>query len=154
MLEIVFQVLPVLYLLLASVPLIVIDLREHRLPNKIVLPSIALTFFSWLVLAIAYGDWVKFLLALSCAILTFAIGFTLNRLGLLGMGDAKLGFALVFVLAWFSWGLSLLLPLLVVGLGTLTVLWLYFTNRIRLGSSIPLGPHLIVSFAILLGIAL
>jgi leader peptidase (prepilin peptidase)/N-methyltransferase len=154
MLEIVFQVLPVAYLLLVSVPLIVIDLREHRLPNKIVLPSIALTFFSWLVLAIAYADWVKFLLALSCAILTFAIGFTLNRLGLLGMGDAKLGFALVFVLAWFSWGLSLLLPLLVVGLGVLTVLWLYITNRVRLNSSIPLGPHLIVSFAILLGIAL
>ncbi|CAB4128733.1 Prepilin type IV endopeptidase, peptidase domain containing protein [uncultured Caudovirales phage] len=154
MLEIVFQVLPVLYLLLASVPLIVIDIREHRLPNKIVLPSIPLTFFSWLVLAIADGLWVKFVVALSCAILAFAIGFTLNRFGLLGMGDAKLAFALVFVLAWFAWALALALPLLVFGLGALTVLWLYFTNRIRLNSSIPLGPHLIVSFAILLGIAL
>lgn len=154
MLEIVFQALPVVYLLLVAVPLIVIDIREHRLPNKIVLPSIPLTLFSWLVLAIAYGDWVKLIVALSCAILTFAVGFTLNRLGLLGMGDAKLGSALVFVLAWFSWGLALLLPLAVVGLGALNVVWLYITNRVRLNSSIPLGPHLIVSFAILLGIAL
>ena len=29
---------PALYLLLVAIPLTVIDLREHRLPNRIVLP--------------------------------------------------------------------------------------------------------------------
>jgi leader peptidase (prepilin peptidase)/N-methyltransferase len=145
--------LPVVYLAGTAVPLIITDVREHRLPNKLTLPAFPLTLLCWLGWGITHGDWAKLLIALACAIGVFGLGVLANRFAGLGMGDVKLVTSQVLVLAWFNWGFALSLSLVAIVLLSLTLLY-YWTTTKRLPSSIPFGPHLIVAFSFLMGVAL
>jgi len=51
MLDIV-ALLPLAYLAVIAIPLIIVDVREHRLPNKMVLPFIALSFITTIVVSL------------------------------------------------------------------------------------------------------
>ena len=91
---------PALYLLLVSVPLLVVDIRSRRLPNKILLPVFPVWLISSIYYAVVSGDW------LSSVVLPLAIGIpvsiillVMNYKGSLGMGDVKLlGVLAMFVL--------------------------------------------------------
>lgn len=148
----VFELIPVAYLLAVASPLIITDIREHRLPNKYVLPAIPIALVSWLVLAITYNLWATFFVALACASAIGIIGLVANRFGFLGMGDVKLVFSLVLVVAWFNWNLALLIPVMAMLLVLLSIFYLFITNK-RLPQSLPLGPHLIISYAFLVAIS-
>lgn len=152
--ETVFELIPVAYLLAVSGPLIITDIREHRLPNKLVLPAIPVAFVSWLVLAITLNEWGKFFIALLCGVGIFTLGLVANRFGSLGMGDAKLAFALLLVVGWFSWPLALLVPVVAVLFAMVSIAYLVFVRKVGMPQSIAFGPHLIIAFAFLLGIAL
>jgi leader peptidase (prepilin peptidase)/N-methyltransferase len=153
-LEIVFELIPVAYLLAVSGPLIITDIREHRLPNKLVLPAIPVALVSWLVLAITLNQWGKFFIALLCGLGVFALGVLANRFGRIGMGDVKLSFSLVLVVGWFSWPLALLVPVLALVFILATVAFIIFVRKNPTPQSIAFGPHLIIAFAFLLGVAL
>lgn len=153
--ETAIQALPVAYLVGTAVPLMVVDIREHRLPNKLVLPAFPITLLSWLALAVAHGDWVRLLIALACAVVMFAFGLVVNRFGILGMGDAKLWSSQLFVLGWFGWQFALLAPALAIVLAIAHIGWRYLRQGSRIfGASIAFGPHLIIAFVFLAGVAL
>jgi leader peptidase (prepilin peptidase)/N-methyltransferase len=84
--------------------------------------------------------------ALLAAVITFAISLLINRMGLLGMGDVKLMTVMSLALGWYS----VLLPIIALGLTFLfagaVALALLMGKRIKLGSSMPLGPYLIAGF--------
>ena len=136
-----------LYLLAVAWPLSLTDLRERRLPNKFTLPVFPLTALGQ-VLAVAGGaPLIKFLLALLCAVIAFAAGIALNRAAGLGMGDVKLISGMTFGLAWFNPllpGIALFIAFLLAGVVALVLIALKRTNT---GSSIALGPYLLVGFA-------
>ncbi len=137
-----FQLLGAAYLAIFTIPLVVIDLRERRLPNKITLPAIALTFIG-LLLA---WDWPKFGVATICAAVVFGAGTLLSFKGWLGMGDVKLLVPIGLTLGWFGW------QLLAIGLGVafmaagLFVLVRLAMRKITATSTIALGPFLLFGF--------
>lgn len=147
--------LGLLYLFAVAVPLARIDFREHRLPNRLVLPAFPITTvgqLAALVLGMASGslseELSRFGQAWLCALLTFALGLFVNRFGSLGMGDVKLLAAISLALGWFSGYLVLVAVTLGFGLGVAGILVTALWRKQRMGQSIALGPYLLSGFAV------
>ncbi len=127
---------------LFTIPLVVIDLRERRLPNKITLPAIALTFVGIMLT----GDWGRVWVAVICAAALFLLGAGLSFKGWLGMGDVKLLVPIGLTLGWFGW------EVLAIGLGLAFflaggyVLVRMGLQKITATSTIALGPFLLIGF--------
>jgi len=138
--------IPALYLLAVAWPLAVIDLREHRLPNRLVLPTYPIALLSQLVATMLSMDWARFLFAFLCCISVLVIGIAANYFDVLGMGDVKLAGALALVLGYFN----LYLPIVAIGLAFVlafgVIIVLMFRGKVKIGTSIPLGPYLLLSF--------
>lgn len=152
MLNTLIQVLPVIYFTAVAVPLVITDIREHRLPNKLTLPAIPLTLGSWLALAVMDNRWADFAVAVGSAVIIFALGLGANRVGSLGMGDVKLAVGLVLMLAWFIGVWALLLPIVA---GVIVAVHILVGVRLGIlgaGSSLAFGPHLIGSAVLLFGV--
>lgn len=129
------------YVVAVSIPLTVVDIREHRLPNKLVVPGIVLAVLCG-VLQLVLSGWRDFM-PLVCGAGYFALMFVFSMIGGLGMGDVKLaallgastGFigveavVICVALAFFSGGAVAL------------VLWL-FKRRGR----IPFGPFMLLGW--------
>ena len=146
------MLLPGIYLALAGVALVYFDITQRRLPNVLTLPSIALTLVADVV-----GLWIepnRALSSLGLGVLVFLVCMGLNRLGALGMGDAKLWAGVALVLGWFSFWFVLavlIVPVLVALVFTL----LSLTAR-RFGYfsySVPLGVWVIPAYFVCLLIA-
>jgi leader peptidase (prepilin peptidase)/N-methyltransferase len=92
------------------------------------------------------GDWARQLFAILTAVIVMAIGIAANYFEVLGMGDVKLASAISLIVAY----LNLYLPVIAIGtafvLAFAVVLVLLFRGKAKLGSSIPLGPYLLLSF--------
>ncbi len=91
--------------LVLSLPLALIDLRERRLPDRLVLPAYPSLILLLTMAAFEEGAWPKLLGALACSVWLFA-GYLLLRLinqGGLGGGDVKLAAPLGLLLGWFGW---------------------------------------------------
>lgn len=126
-----------------SVPLSVIDIRQRRLPNRIVVPGLALTLLAQILAALINFDAVQLGKALLCAAVVFALGLGANRLGAMGMGDVKLLSLIALAFGW--WSLTSLGIALASGfvLAALVVLAQLTFARRHLTSTLPLGPYLL-----------
>ncbi|MFM6979962.1 MAG: prepilin peptidase [Micrococcales bacterium] len=134
--------LSICYLLAVAWPLAKIDIREHRLPNKLVLPSFAVTLAGQLAAVLVGESWMKIVHALAVALLVFACGLVMNRWAGLGMGDVKLLAAMAFSLGWFSSSAVFYCVFIALVLAGLFVL----VRRKFRNQSIALGPFLIAGF--------
>ena len=67
------------YLLAASIPLIVNDLREHRLPNRFTYVAMLLAFSSTAFLAISKLELTRLMMAAGASLATFGLGYLLAR---------------------------------------------------------------------------
>ena len=141
-----FSALGLGYLVLTAWPLAKTDILERRLPNKYVLPAFPITWLGQILAGVFGAGYLNMLWALLAAVITFAISLLINRMGLLGMGDVKLMTVMSLALGWYS----PLLPIIALGLTFLfagaVALALLMGKRIKLGSSMPLGPYLIAGF--------
>lgn len=137
-----------LYLFAVAWPLSVVDIREHRLPNKFVLPAFPITLIGLLVAAIIGNRWPQFGAALLSAVIALAVGLLANKFGSLGMGDVKLISATTLSLAWFS----LLSPIIALVLGFVVAAVVIVVQLIRrrsnLSDAIALGPYLLFGFVV------
>lgn len=137
-----------IYIFAFAWPLSRIDIREHRLPNKFVLPAYPITLVGFLPAAIFNQAWAKFTFAICAAVVAFIIGYLLNRYGSLGMGDVKLIAATTMSLAWYN----LASPLFALVLGFIVAAIFIFIQLIRgrstLKESIALGPYLLLGFVV------
>ena len=143
---------PALYLLLVAIPLTVIDLREHRLPNRIVLPVFPIALLAQGIAVALGADWLHLLLSFLIGVAVFVVGLIANYWEVLGMGDVKLASGIALVTAFFS----VLLPFISIGLAfvfafLVVIIQLGF-GKAKLGQSIPLGPYLLLSFIGCLGV--
>lgn len=144
----VFASLGAIYLFVVTWPLSVIDIREHRLPNKFVLPAFPIIILGFIAASFLENSWNKISFALTCSLIAFGVGLIINRYGSLGMGDVKLIAATTLSLAWFN----LFAPVLALAIGLMlagaVVLILLFTGRTTLSQAIALGPYLLLGFAV------
>jgi leader peptidase (prepilin peptidase)/N-methyltransferase len=141
-----FSALGLGYLVITAWPLAKTDILERRLPNKYVLPAFPITWLGQLLAGAIGAGFINMLWALLAGVITFALSLSINRLGLLGMGDVKLMTVMALALGWFS----PLLPLVALGLSFLmagvVAILLLVRRKIRLGESMALGPYLIAGF--------
>lgn len=135
------------YLLLMTLPLAFIDIRQRRLPNKIVLPGHAITLVGQVLSVLAGAQWQKLAVAWGTAVTVFALAAVANYFGALGMGDVKLMALMTAALSWFGWQHPLIAFAVAFVLATVGVLFLFVARRAKLGSTVALGPYLLAGFA-------
>ena len=141
----VISALPLVYLAVATIPLVLIDLREHRLPNKIVLPFTALAFITAIVVNVANQTWLNLLLAVGLPFAWLIIGIVLNYFDVIGMGDVKFLTALLLAVGVYSPLIALLIIPISVLLALIAVVYAIMVKRADVGTSVPLGPWLLVA---------
>lgn len=148
----IIALLPLAYLAVVATPLIIVDVREHRLPNKLVLPFVVLAFITNLVAGIASGKWGMSLIAIGLAVSVLIVGVYLGNKDLLGMGDVKLFVGITLALGYFStwYGLAIIGITLVLG----SILALVAYKVFRRTPSIPMGPFAIGLTAVAGGLVL
>lgn len=146
--------LPIIYLLVVSVPIMISNIRENRIKNKYVLPG----HLVWLVSATTYtalsGNWLNGLVLPLVVGLALLIAFTIiSSSGIVGMGDVKIVILMGLTLSWKFLLVWLWLPLSVFVIGLLVALYSTFVTRkakevIRLGGIIYAVyiAHLLVLF--------
>jgi leader peptidase (prepilin peptidase)/N-methyltransferase len=140
----IISALPLVYLAVATIPLVVIDYKLHRLPNKIVLPFAALAFITAIVVNVATQSWINLLLAVGLPFVWFIIGLVLNYLDVVGMGDVKFVTALLLAVGVYSPIIALLIIPLSVLFSIISIVYMAM-RKAPIGTSVPLGPWLILS---------
>jgi len=141
---------PALYLLFVSVPLLVMDIRVRRLPNKILLPVYPVWLISSISYAVMSGDWLSsVVLPLAIGIPVFIALLFMNYKGSLGMGDVKLLVAMGLSLSWKSlWVWTLVPATIIIGvIGVVFIVWV-----LRKENRIALAPFAFVAYALTIAI--
>ena len=128
---------------LVGLRLAVIDIAEHRLPNRWTIPL----FFSLVAVSIAFGDGDSFRHAALGSVVTGLafLGLAVMPGRPLGMGDVKLQCGLGWMLGYggVSWAIIGAAGSFVVGgLSVLPSLW---RNRDETHDPVPFGPWMMVS---------
>jgi leader peptidase (prepilin peptidase)/N-methyltransferase len=137
--------IPLLHIAVIAWPLALTDIREHRLPNALTLPAVAVTQLTVLLASIADGDWSRYLSAVIALALVAAIGFGLAVTNSMGMGDTKLLLATTPLLAWHSPAAAVMAAALAVLLAGAWAL-LRLRRGVMATAAIALGPFLLVGF--------
>lgn len=150
-LQLLLTLIPLAYVAGAFIPITLSDVRDNKVPNKIVVPLMILTLLCWLTLAIWQGEWLKFGISILLFVGITFLGLVLNhKFNVMGMGDIKLIATLTMILAWFSWGIALaFLPALLI-LGLVFGFFAVTMTEIR---TLKLSPVVFATFGILLAIA-
>lgn len=139
----------VLGLCSAATPfLVVVDLLVRRLPDRIVLPLIALVALSCL-LGAAFGQphiWIVGLFAGIGATVFFGLLHLIGRLlrtSTMGLGDVKLSFIVFTVAGLYSpWSPALVLVIMMLIAGLVALAAIVSKGRLR-GTSIAFGPSML-----------
>lgn len=137
---------PLFYLLVISIPLAVIDFKEHRLPNQFTLSAIAVTLSCLLIDSFLTGQSLPLAVAAAYSLGTFLIGWWLAAREGIGMGDVKLLVSLNAISGY----LSPVLPLVGMTIGFLAATLIsgirILLRKLSPSSAIALGPYLLVGF--------
>jgi leader peptidase (prepilin peptidase)/N-methyltransferase len=134
--------------------LIVTDVRTHRLPNRIVLPTLAALIVLGALDALVAGQSAAFLRALLGMVILggfYAVLRGISRAGM-GGGDVKLAAVIGFVLGWHGWQSLAIGAASAFVLGALYALVLILLRRADGATRIAFGPWMIAGA--LLGIVL
>ncbi|MEP6479034.1 MAG: A24 family peptidase [Rhodoglobus sp.] len=142
--------IPLLYLAAVTPLLVLTDLREHRLPNRLVLPGYAAAALG---LAGAWALGALPVVALISGITYFAFLLVFAIAGGMGMGDVKLAGVLGLAAGLIGSTTAILSPALAFLAGGLVAVVLLVSGR--RGTHLPFGPFMLGGFwaAIVLGAA-
>lgn len=142
---------PALYLLVVSVPLLVMDIRTRRIPNKILLPVYPVWLISSISYAVMSGDWLSsVVIPLAIGIPFFIALLVMNYKGNLGMGDVKLLLAMCLSLSWKTLWVWLALPI-AISIGVVITLMVIILKKKQV-ETLPLAPISFVAYALLIAI--
>lgn len=138
-----------LYAASIGVALAVIDLKVHRLPNAIVLPSYGVVSLLLLVAAAGTGDWDSLLRAGIAGAGLYALYFLMCVAYPAGMGfgDVKLSALVGAYLGWVGWGALAVGAFSAFLLGGLFSVLLMVLGRAGRKSGIPFGPWMLLGAA-------
>ncbi|HEV7192906.1 MAG TPA: A24 family peptidase [Jatrophihabitantaceae bacterium] len=127
-------------------PLIVIDLAEHRLPNRLVASAAVAAVVLLPVAALVRHDGGALLRSAEAGVAVFAVLFALCLIAprSFGFGDVKLGGVLGAYLGWFGWREVYYGIFAGFLLGSVVALGLLATRRASLKTAMAFGPMLIL----------
>jgi len=149
------SLLPLLPLLLVwlvvGTILTIIDLREHRLPNAITLPMLAVTPVGLVLADVIDGSattvwtgWSGAVLGALVWLTALALIWVASRGAGMGLGDVKLSPSLGATLGWLSLETALLGLAMSFILGGAVSVVLLITKRMQRRTAIPFGPFLLL----------
>lgn len=144
-----------LALAVIGVWLAVVDARTHRLPNRIVLPTLGAVLALVVLDALATGDGGRLLRALLGGLALgafYAVMHLASRQGM-GGGDVKLAAVIGLVLAWHGWQTLLLGAAAAFVLGALFAIALMLMRRANRTTRIAFGPWMILGAALAIAAA-
>ena len=95
-----WQILPLVYLAVATIPLVYRDVRSHRLPNAWVFTGVGIVVFSWAGMWLSAGDIPGVSMLSAGGYFLFMLALAIA--GGMGMGDVKLAFVLGAVTGTFG----------------------------------------------------
>lgn len=144
----VFALLPLVFLLAIAIPLAVIDIKQHRLPNTFTYPAICIAVFGTLSASAISGNWSGFVSATVLNLVLTTIALWVSMRQGLGMGDVKLLIAMNQSLAFFSPWLVLVSTLIAVTTATVVGLVRVAAKSLSWKDRIAFGPFLIVGYAL------
>lgn len=130
-----------------------VDLREHRIPNRIVAAQLATLAAAGGIVQLTIGDAAigRAALGAGVAFATFVVLRVITPTGI-GMGDVKEALPLGFGLAWFS-PLAVVPALLVAFIvNGLVCSWLLSTGRAHRDGRVAFGPSLTAGALIVLAV--
>ncbi|MDR6867780.1 leader peptidase (prepilin peptidase)/N-methyltransferase [Microbacterium resistens] len=137
-------------LLVAGAVLVVIDIAEHRLPDRIVLPMIGALLAVVLIDAVWSGDAVDLGRSSAGALLLGGFYALLRRLseGGVGGGDVKLAVAIGLLLGWHGWRALIVGGAAAFVLGAAAAGALIAARRADARTQIAFGPWMIMGAVI------
>ncbi|MGC5017304.1 prepilin peptidase [Micromonospora sp. DT47] len=130
-----------------AIPLLLVDLAVHRLPDRLTLPAAAGTGVLLGVAALTgpgAGPWLRAVAAgVGLGLAFAATTLLLGRRGF-GLGDAKLALSVGALLGWHGWPVLVAGLMLTFALSAVVSLGLLLARRARWSSHLPFGPFLIL----------
>ena len=140
------QLISLLALAALTMPLVVRDIKEHRLPNSLTSTGFIAGLGVSIVLAIAERDFSPLIHSLSFALLAgFAfLLLNLTSRGGMGMGDVKLAIMLSALIAPFGWQVLVMGFIVAFALGGIGGLILLASKKANRKTLIPFGPYLLI----------
>ena len=148
-------VLAHLALAIVGIRLIVIDARTHRLPNRIVLPTLGAVVLLVLLEGLLTADVERMLRSLLGGLILggfYALMRVASRQGI-GGGDVKLAAVIGVVLAWHGWTTLMIGALAAFVLGALYALVLMAMRRADRSTRIAFGPWMIVGVVLAIAVS-
>lgn len=152
-----WQIIPLAYLGVVTIPLVRIDWKTHKLPNIWVMPGFVAIAVAWIGVWVSTGEY-PLIPAISAAGY-FSFMLILSSGGGMGMGDVKLAGVLGGTAGLISVPVAILSPVLAFiagGVASLVVLIATFAKRTELpfkqawavtkDTKIPFGPFMLLGF--------
>ena len=137
-----------IYILAIMVPLTRIDIREHRLPNVLVLPAFPITLIGQLLGSWILFDWARIASSMIAGIVALVCGIAANRFASLGMGDVKLISVIAMALGWYNQVSPVVFVFLGFLIASAVVFSMLLLQKTTLSNAIALGPYLLAGFAV------
>ncbi len=134
-----------LYFAAVSVPLALVDLRTHRLPNRLTLSGYPILAVLLLLPAMVEGRWQdlgRAGLAGAALLAFFGVLHLINPAGM-GLGDVKLAGPMGAILGWGSWSAVLVGTMAGFFLGAIVGLTLMALKRAGRKTALPFGPFML-----------
>jgi leader peptidase (prepilin peptidase)/N-methyltransferase len=130
-----------------ALPLSVIDIQQHRLPNRIVLAFSVAMILVLLINGMSRGSWADVSRGFAGAVLLMSIFIAVALIfpASMGMGDAKLSFPVGLALAWLGWSAlwwGMMIAFLIAAVVGVVLLSL---RRGTKRSAIAFGPFMLIS---------
>lgn len=139
-----------LVLAVVGIRLIVIDARTHRLPNRIVLPTLGAVVVLAVVDGLVTGEGERMLRSLLGGLILggfYALMRVMSRQGV-GGGDVKLAAVIGVVLGWHGWATLMVGAFAAFLLGSLYAIVLMVLRRADRSTRIAFGPWMIIGAAL------
>jgi leader peptidase (prepilin peptidase) / N-methyltransferase len=135
-----------LYFAAAGLALSVIDVRIHRLPNKIVLPSYPILAILLVAPALIQQDWPALVRTLAGAASLYVWYLTLALIypSGMGFGDVKLAGLVGGLLGYLSWSALLVGAFAAFAIGGIAGMAVMASRRGGRKTAIPFGPFMIL----------
>ena len=133
---------------LFAIPLTIIHLREHRLPNAFTYSAIAASLVSVVIAGFVDQDFVRTMFSLGLGMATAVIGYFMALANGIGMGDVKLLTAMNIALGWFVPFLILLMLAIAFTLAAMVSLGMIIAKKANLKTPLAMGPFLLVGFGL------
>ena len=140
------ELISLLVLAMLTMPLVMTDIKEHRLPNSLTLAGFLAGIGVSIIIGISRNSFSPLIHSLSVALLAGCTFLLLNLAsrGGMGMGDVKLAVMLGALISPFGWQVLVMGFIVAFVLGAIFGLILLASKRANRKTLIPFGPYLLV----------